>query len=62
MTMMMDNAAPPFSVITDQLVLFHKAAELSSWNQLAPLSQNQLGTEEERADGPLGRERRPGAL
>lgn len=30
---------------TDQFVLFDEAAELSSWNQLAPLSQNQLRTE-----------------
>lgn len=38
---------------TDQFVLFDKATELSSWNQLAPLSQNQLRTDEERVDESL---------
>lgn len=31
-------------VITDQFVLFDKAAKLSAGNQLAPLSQDQLRT------------------
>lgn len=62
MMMMMDNAASSISFITDQLVLFDKAAELSSWNQLAPLSQNQLRTEDERVDGSLGREQQPSTL
>lgn len=54
--MMMDPSGIKETIeagFTDQFVLFDKATELSSWNQLAPLSQNQLRTDEERVDESL---------
>lgn len=39
--------------LTDQFVLFDKATELSAWNQLAPLSQRQLRSEDETVDESL---------
>lgn len=39
--------------LTDQFVLFDKATELSAWNQLAPLSQHQLRSEDQILDKSL---------
>lgn len=45
-----DDLSVKRRVFTDQFVLFDEAAKLSTRNQLAPLPQDQLRTEDDAAD------------